>query len=193
VPGRRPPMTARLRLPTRLRPCRFRCGSGGRGRPGCASSVGRPGRSHQSGSRPAVAARTARSDSTDSTAVRVTLYIRDGQPVTSPASRRRRLARQQAVGAASHLQPPELLSADCWQPVVRPLALFWPPGRLSRLLRLGFFQAATGPHPRAGRRRVLATALAAIRNRACMAGQGNGTPMRRTSSHARFARHGAGS
>jgi hypothetical protein len=62
------------------------------------------------------------------------------------------------VGAACHLQPPELLSADCWQPVVRPLALFWPPGRLSRLLRLGFFQAATGPHPRAGRRRVLATA-----------------------------------
>ncbi|HXL16489.1 MAG TPA: hypothetical protein VN961_03095 [Streptosporangiaceae bacterium] len=39
---------------------------------------------------------------------------------------------------------PELLPADCWQPVVRPIALFWPPGRPSRLLRPGFFQAAAG-------------------------------------------------
>src|SRR5215472_5246666 len=58
-------MTARPRPPTRLRPCRCRCGSGGRARPGCASSAGRPGRPYRSGSRPAAAARTARLDSTD--------------------------------------------------------------------------------------------------------------------------------
>jgi hypothetical protein len=40
-------------------------------------------------------------------------------------------------------RPPELLPADCWQPVVKPTALCWPPGRLGRSLRLGFFQAAT--------------------------------------------------